>query len=170
MSHAKHAYGFVAPGTKAYPSATLWLAAPERGDWYVSNIVPSEGRLTLDQYNTILREFFDEFVANAAAAAGVSATLEKTDKGPEDFFSAGASKLLERFSIAANMSTGSGHPADQQRWLAFIIQVYRDNRGPEASTLSDLLHQHFGWPEETASILAAEYAFGLALLRQADAN
>lgn len=163
---------FVAPATASHPAGALWLALrPERSDWYVSNIVPLEtGKLSEGQYNSILREFYDRFVKPVTAILSVKAMLGKFDKTASDYMSEEAVELLDAFSMSANKSTGSGHPADQERWFQFIIQVDRDGYGPDASTLSDLLREHFEWPAEKASELALEYEFGRALLRQAYAH
>jgi hypothetical protein len=166
--HSDDARCYLAPATALHPSGALWLARRERNEWYVANIISVEvSRLTEDQYNSILKDFYDLFVKGASELAGVTAALERTDKVPADFMSGVAVERLERFSALANKSTGSGHPADQERWRAFIIQIHNDRRGPDASTLAHLLLEHFGWPEEKASELASEYEFGRALLRQA---
>jgi hypothetical protein len=166
--HAADARCFVAPETASHPAGALWLAKREQGDWYVANIVPIDaGGLTEDQYNSILTEFYERFVRGVAESAGVKAVLGKTDKGPADYMSSAAVDSLDRFSALANKSTGSGHPADQERWFDFIIQIHNDQRGPDAGTLVDLLSEYFGWPHEKASELASEYEFGRALLRQA---
>lgn len=166
--HANDARCFVSPAADSHPSGALWLARRERGDWYVANIVPIDaGRLTEDQYNSILREFYERFVNGASESAGVTAALEKTDKAPADYMSAAAVDRLDRFSVLANKSTGSGHPTDQKRWFDFIIQIHNDQRGPDASTLARLLCEHFEWPDERAFELASDYESGLALLRQA---
>ena len=160
---------FVAPKTASHPAGALWLTArPERGDWYVANIVPMEAsRLSEDQYNSILKEFYSLFVKGVSESLAVKATLGKTDKAPADYMSRAAVDRLDLFSTLANKSTGSGHPADQERWFDFIIQIDHDQHGPDASALADLLCEHFDWPEEKASELALDYEFGRALLRRA---
>lgn len=167
--HASDAICFLAPTTTSHPSGALWLTKREPGSWYVANIVPVDaGQLTEDQYNSILREFYEQFVKPVVgSAAGVDAQLGSTNKTPSDYMSEEALELLDLFSISANKNTGSGHPADQERWFAFIIQVHHDGLGPDGTTLTDLLHEHFEWPAEKASELAREYEFGRALLRQA---
>jgi hypothetical protein len=165
---AANARCFVAPETASHPAGALWLAKREQGGWYVANIVPMDaGGLTEDQYNSILTEFYERFVKGVAESAGVKAVLGKTDKSPADYMSSAAVDRLDRFSALANKSTGSGHPADQERWFDFIIQIHNDQRGPDAGTLVDLLSEYFGWPHEKASELASEYELGRALLRQA---
>lgn len=144
------------------------MSRRERGDWYVANIIPMDaGRLTEDQYNSILREFYERFATGASESAGVKVTLEKTEKTAADYMSTAAVDCLDRFSVLANKSSGSGHPADQERWFDFIIQVHNDQRGPDASTLAQLLCEQFEWPGEKASELASEYEFGRALLLRA---
>ena len=166
--HDADAHCFVAPETSSHPAGALWLTKRERGDWYVANIVPmGAGRLTEDQYNSILAKFYERFVKGVTESVGVSAALGKTDKAPADYMSDAAVDRLERFSLLANKSTGSGHPADQERWFDFIIQIHNDQRGPDPSTVVELLKSYFEWPDEKASELAFEYEFGRALLRQA---
>ena len=123
--------------------------------------------VTEDQYNSILAEFYERFVKGITESVGVSAALGKTDKAPADYMSDAAVDRLERFSLFANKSTGSGHPADQERWFDFRIQIHNDQRGPDPSTLVELLKKYFEWPDLKASELAFEYEFGRALLSQA---
>jgi hypothetical protein len=160
---------FVAPSTASHRSGALWLAyRPEQANWYVSNITPMEtGSLSEDEYNSILREFYENFVRPTTRATGIEAELGKFEKGARDYMTEAAEKQLDRFSVSANKSTGSGHPADQERWFAFIVQIVRDGYGPDASTLADLLQESFGWSEEKAHELALEYEFGRDLLRYA---
>lgn len=110
-------HGFVCERTAEHPAATLWLVE-KPGQLYVSNIVPSQGqpRLSEDEYNAIAFEFYERFVIPVADKTGVQVTLSDTNVTIEKWVSPGTAQLLRRFSIAANKSTGSSHPLDEERW------------------------------------------------------
>ena len=80
---------------------------------------------------------------------------------------------LERFCNAANKSTGSSHPCDEERWFDFICQTVEDDRTFDYDTIYRFLMDedywgkkeegfigavgHFAWDEEHADELATEY-------------
>jgi hypothetical protein len=72
--------------------------------------------------------------------------------------------LLHRFSAAANKSTGSSHPCDEERWLEFVTAAHREKAALDASTLEQWLREGEGWPEDIASELAVDYEKARSLL------
>src|SRR5207245_2329219 len=102
-------------------AAALWLFA-DTTHLHVGNIVPMDDRrLTYDEYNNILEDFFHKVVLPATADRAVHAQLSADEVKIETWLSDGAASLLRAFSRAANKSTGSAHPADRERWEAFLI-------------------------------------------------
>jgi hypothetical protein len=144
---------------------TLW----QEGDGYkVTNIVPLEsGELGIECYNTLLDDFVRR-VAEPASEGGELFELEISSPlaAIEDWMSPETATALRRFSALANKSTGSAHPLDRQRWFAFVIHAYRDNRRADTGQLTRWLIEVEGWPPELAHELAGEYETGIALLEQ----
>ncbi|WP_338661315.1 hypothetical protein VQH23_13815 [Pararoseomonas sp. SCSIO 73927] len=135
----------------------------------VTNIVPRDGReLGRDGYNAILMDFVRRIAEPAASESGFSLEISAPTRRLEDWLSADAAHALRRFSGSANKSTGSSHPLDRRRWLAFLLQVHHDARRMDGSELSRWLVQVEGWQEDQASELASEYDFGLELLAARD--
>ena len=92
---------------------------------------------------------------------------------PLDYISEKALKKLTLFCDAANKSTGSSHPSDEERWFDFICQTVDDRRTFDYDTLFKFLQDEeywgkkesgfigvigcFAWSEENAEELASEY-------------
>jgi hypothetical protein len=153
-------------------AATLFLArpaSPSEGLIYVSNIVPNETqRLTYDQYNSILREFFDRFAKPSADAIGIRIDLSSSEQTLEDWLSPELAGLLKSFSRAANKSTGSSHPMDQQRWFDFLIAIHRAHAHLDTGLLERWLVEEENWPGEAAFDLICEFEFAEGLLKRFD--
>lgn len=151
------------------PAVGLFLV-PDEGAISVGNIVPRpSGSLSMDQYNAVLGDFVDTLLAPAAVAAGLALRLIPPDADITDWLSPQAAQLLRVFSGAANKWTGSAHPNDRQRWLAFLIQVHREEARLDADILLRWLVEELGWPEEWADRLIDQYEFGRGLLQAYDA-
>lgn len=71
--------------------------------------------------------------------------------------------LFERFSGAANKSSGRSHPADEARWLKFIRAAHRSGEPPSRSEVYEWLVAR-DWDVDTARELSNEYEFGIELL------
>ena len=92
---------------------------------------------------------------------------------PLDYISESALNKLTLFCNAANKSTGSSHPCDEERWFDFICQTVDDGRVFDYDTLSKFLQDEeywgkkekgflgvigqFAWSDENAQELASEY-------------
>jgi len=150
-------------------AVSLFLTS-DHGELRVTNIVPQQvGQLTRGQYNAILDEFTVRYIGPVAPDFGMDSELTADRLPITHWLSEEAAKRLARFSRAANKGTGSGHPLDLERWLAFLIQVHRERATLDAYTLSRWLVEEEGWPEEKASDLASEFEFGRDLLKAYDA-
>ena len=134
-----------------------------RGSQYdLTNIVPVKtGQLGRSRYNAILQDFVARIASPVVKQTGARLELSSPTHTMEEYLGAEAARALRRFSTAANMSTGSSHPLDRQRWYDFKILV-RD-KDVDAGTLGRWL-MALGWPEDIAHSLASEFEFGYGLL------
>jgi hypothetical protein len=133
----------------------------------VTNIVPREvGQLGYQRYNAALQDFVTRVVEPAASAAQFEVRITSAAQGLNDWLPPAAADALRRFSRGANKSTGSSHPSDQKRWLAFLLQAHLDVGSFDADRLLRWLTEVEGWPEDKAQDLAIQYEFGLALLEE----
>lgn len=145
------------------PASSLWLAKRRDGTMYVSNIVPSKHpSLTYDEYNSILREFHDEFARPAADALGVQVQLGNPEPRIEDFLSPPTARLLFGFSRAANRSVL--HPLDRKRWNEFLAAAHREEAPLSGSMLQRWLIEEEKWAEDKACDLVVEYENAQELL------
>lgn len=155
-----------------YYGAETW----REGYIKVGNIVPLEkNQLTIDEYNKILDLFYSDIVEpyrkKHADIKVLGPTSDQFD--PLDYITKEALDKLERFCNAANKSTGSSHPCDEERWFDFICQTVDDKRVFDYDTLFKFLMDEdywgrkengflgvmgrFAWSEENAEELASEY-------------
>ncbi|MGC4068907.1 MAG: hypothetical protein QM784_30540 [Polyangiaceae bacterium] len=129
------------------------------------NVVPSESdELTFDEYNVVVDEFVDRFVARVASECGLnwivsSGVLDMAELLEDDAFVA-----LNAFSNAANRSTGAGHPCDARRWHAFLVLAHRQHSQLTADHLGRWLGAE-GWDEDKVLALQIQYEQARALLR-----
>lgn len=144
-----------------YKDRYLYVAPhSEEHDAYVSTIVPtSPGEIPNEEYIGILNDFRDL----ALDIFDAPAILSTTD--PSHF--GAAFPLLQRFSGAANKSSGGTHPLDEARFLDFIAASHRDDVEISDGNLTDWLIED-GWPEDSAYDLASKYRFGKDLLERYD--
>jgi hypothetical protein len=149
--------------------ALAWDVSPTSHDknlLYVANIVPREKQsLSVDEYNYILKEFYDKFVKPIIKELKIQAALSPDQQTLEDWISDESANRLRRFSSLANKSTGSAHHYDRERWFAFIVSVFRNNEQLDTWRLRRVLIEEEGWAPDIAAELAIEYEQGIELLR-----
>jgi hypothetical protein len=150
--------------------------AYDEGSFQVGNIVPlKKNQLDIKEYNSLLDSFYDEVLApfhrKFSCLAITGPTNDKFD--PLSVISEEALRKLKKFCNAANKTTGSSHPCDEERWFDFICQTVVDNKIFDYDTLYRFLKDedywgekdpkllgpigHFAWDDEHASELAQEY-------------
>lgn len=163
-------FAYARSGDGRAPAAGLLLML-EGHRLRVSNIVPQEsGQLSVGQYNAILEEFSGVLGTQLEHWPALELKLSDEDVAITEWVSPEAAVLLERFSILANKSTGSAHPSDFARWVAFIIRVHREGVDLYPDDLQKWLIEALGWPPEKASKLAVEYEFARAVLEAYDSD
>lgn len=149
------------------------MALFPKGDdvsWYVPNVVPLEsGQLSHLEYNDILTEFYDELVKPIADDAGIETKISSGHVEAADMLGEDAARCLRQFSTGANKSTGSSHPCDRERWLAFIYQACSLDESVDIGLLERLLLEQ-GWDERRANDLVIEFEFGRDLIKYMDEN
>ncbi len=162
---AKSTYCFTCKSQDRRPAATVFLTEKEAGTLYVSNIAPQSRRdLLREEYNGILTEFCESFVRPSVARTRAAVEMTDTEAELEHWLSPRAAEKLRSFSMAANRSTGSSHPSDQERWFDFVVTAHREGGHLDASTLRRWLEEIEGWAPEVADQLAGEYESNLQLL------
>lgn len=153
------------------PAGMAILMQRDARTFSVPNIIPTvKHQLRHGEYNTILEDFYDRVIRPHAEQAGVTATLTAGQAELEHWMSHDTAELLRRFSTCANKSTGSSHPADRDRWNAFVVAAYQDASKMDAADLRRWLLEVDGWPPEVADQLAVEYEYGRGLLGFADGH
>lgn len=155
-----------------------------KGELRVGNIVPMEkSELNVDEYNAVLLQFYDDVIKPFKESVPELSISQPSDDifDPTSVISETALKKLELFCSAANKSTGSSHPYDQERWFDFICQTVDDGKIFDYSTLASFLRDEtywgkkpdgfigvmgdYAWDEEHADKLASEYEILCEVLR-----
>ena len=157
------AYAFHRRKDDALPAAGLSLFEKDEGRWYVPNVVPLEyGFLSYQQYNELLAEFAEIVLEPVVKECGVEYSLSQGEISDIDLLGQECARLLRAFSSCANKSTGSAHPMDRERWLAFIAAA-PDSNSVSADDVQRLLEEQ-GWDEDSAYRLAVQFEFGQELI------
>lgn len=165
----KGMYCFHCSESQSHPSANLWFAESEPGQWYNSNIVPDKvSRLDFDQYNTILNEFYDLFIKPLEEEQDVEVSISPAEASIENWVSSDTAKLLKIFSSAANRTVL--HWMDEERWYDFVIAAHRENADLDPDYLERWLREDEQWPEDMAYELAMSYEKSRSLLEYYDKN
>ncbi|SDR31292.1 hypothetical protein SAMN05519103_01927 [Rhizobiales bacterium GAS113] len=152
------------------PEAALVLWSQPEG-YKVSNIVPTEfSQLTYAQYNAVLQDFVQRIAEPAAREVDFEVKTTPSHQSIEDWLSPAAAKALRTFSVCANKSSGSTHPADRERWFQFLIQAHKSAGQLSTSNLDRWLIEVEGWSEDIAHRLVIQYEFGLDLLSEYDSR
>lgn len=155
-----------------------------KGELEVGNIIPVEkNELSVDEYNAVLLKFYDDVIKPYKECGTELSISQPSDDifDPTSVISETALKKLKLFCSAANKSTGSSHPCDQERWFDFICQTVDDGKMFDYSTLASFLQDEtywgkkpddfigvmgsYAWDEEHAYELAAEYENLCEILR-----
>jgi len=154
------AYCFRRKGDSLLPGAGLSIFQKDKNVWYVPNIVPKDSsQLNYDQYNSILTEFYDKYLAPLSADVSITSG----DIKDKDIVGEKAAKSLNTFSSCANKSTGSSHPCDRERWFNFIVDACNTDINVDTDSLRRLLQEQ-GWSEEHSIKLVIEFEFARDLL------
>ncbi len=147
-----------------------------KGELRVGNVVPMEkNELSIEEYNAVILQFYDDVIKPFKESGTQLSISQPSDDifDPTSVISETALKKLNLFCSAANKSTGSSHPYDQERWFDFICQTVDDGKLIDYSTLASFLQDeaywgkkpddfigvmgNYAWDEEHAYELASEY-------------
>lgn len=126
-------------------------------------ISPREaGHLTVQQHNSVLEALWEEHLGPACEKASARAALTSAERQVQQMIPAELAKYLKGYLDSANWGDSGRHPADEKRWMQFIIMLLDyDLAGDE---LAELLSEDYRVPEKWARRLARELDFGRGLL------
>lgn len=158
--HAEKIYAFQRKKDNKLPAAGLSIFPKDNGvSWYVPNVVPIEYKqLSYQEYNDILTEFYDLFVKPISVALNINTEISTGNISAQDILGERAARALSLFSDCANKSTGSSHPNDRERWLAFILMACTDKEHIDTGLLQKILIEQ-GWDEYGSNKLMSEFEF-----------
>ena len=153
------------------PSCTVCIWRKELGNWIVTNLVPDEGQINpipIDHYKKILTNFESDIAEHAVGSVEGITSIDIDQYRLEDYFSREAVKLLQHFCETSNQTDLGTHLSDQEKWIAFLLQVYEDNSNVHCDIFRYCLQTAECWPKEGIRTLVSEYDFAMRLLEQAE--
>ncbi|MHA3104536.1 hypothetical protein [Acinetobacter sp. ANC 3791] len=165
LSEESHILCFESQESETLPPTILFLC-PQRNNqtWWVSNIIPTEiGQLTHDEYNLALMSFYEQLIKPAVNNTTITIEITSDIVTIESVSGNEVANALRRFSSAANKSTGSSHPLDQQRWFDFLIVANQAETKPDVTLVIETLKE-LEWSEERAYELGLQFEFAESLL------
>lgn len=132
----------------------------------VVNIIPLEvHQLGVADYNDLLNDFIDRVVVPASKEFQFDFHYTERLQTLTDWISEDAADALHKFSLAANKSTGAGHPSDRRRWFEFLSAVYENHAKLDTELLGRWLVEVENWPPEMAHDLVDKYQYSMDFLR-----
>lgn len=143
------------------------ISEKSQNEYKTANIIPlNKPSLDYDEYNEILKIFYDSFVKDRYKEYNLKVEVSEPKTSLDKYLSEDSIKLLEAFSHLANKSTGSAHPFDHKRWNEFIINVFKEGEELPTYILSRWLIEIDGWSADVAEELVIEFDHSIDLLRQ----
>lgn len=140
-------------------AADLWLQYKDDGTLYVSNVIPTEKRLSVEQYNLIVEDFYKRFVQPVAQKFG----LENSFFKPVFNFVIDTGQDFNLFPNLTDQSASMTRPFDQQQWLSFLVSAHIKKADLNTEELAAMLIRK-GWHEDTIADLIQEFEFAKTLL------
>lgn len=127
--------------------SSVWVVITDN-ELKVTNITPSAvTSLGVTEYNTILRTFFTDFIAqfiDESWAESVTISGERIslqDILPEDTW-----KALIKWETGCNKSSPITHPSDRRNWMDFITLLHKEGTDFSISDFSQWLSEDKKWP------------------------
>jgi len=156
--------------TNSEPPCTVCIHRIAPGHLRVQTIVPDAMKVHIpaDQYVAILNEFDSQIATPVTEALNGMTSIGTSKHTLEDHFSPEAVKLLEHFCTTSNVADHGTHLSDQGKWMAFLLQVHRNNENVHCDTFGACLTAKKWWPEDGIRTLVDEYDFAMRLLEQAE--
>jgi hypothetical protein len=144
--------------------ATVYLhISQDNAACSLTNIIPKGNDLSPEEYNKIVRVFYEECVSERAKQFGVDVDLSASEIHLEDSLTEPTMALLRSFSRLANKSNAASHPNDRERWLKYLAVSLVEGERADRELLEDWLIED-GWPDEIARELGHEYEFADELI------
>jgi hypothetical protein len=154
------------------PPCTLciWRKAP--GHLVAHAIVPDTTafEIGVQQFTSILGEFDRVISSPAAEALGGMTQLGTSKHRLEDYLSSESVRLLELFCNTSNATDLGTHASDQEKWMAFLIHVHRQEDELHCDNFGACLKAKGWWPDAGIPKLVQEFDFAMRLLQQAGAS
>lgn len=147
---------------------TIWLCVMGK-ELRVANIVPgNETKLSISEYNYILRDFFSDFVSRMSDDEMV-VFIDGNDVKMDTLISKDAFEKLNLWARLCNQDNPISHRFDEERWFDFLIALEKNDDDLEPSDLVKWLQEDLGWPysynpERFVEIRDA-YEYGLSMLK-----
>lgn len=152
--------------------ATIWLYI-KGGQLTISNIVadPKIVRdLSVTQYNTILNDFFHNFMSKFIDDRIVNKiVVDGENVSMKQLISEASYKKLLSWVNTCNQDNPISHDFDEKRWFDFLISICDNGDDLSAADLINWLEEDRGWTSTyhpgRFDEIANAYEYGLALLR-----
>ncbi len=140
------------------------------GYYEVFNIIPiGKNRFEKKEYNYILNKFNEQIVQGLAKKYDANVQLTKSERLLIDAIGKDAYGALNKFSVAANKSTGHSHPYDFERWCEFLFIVFRNDIEIDTDELIGWFEEN-GWTNEMATQLVLDFEYSINLLERYEQN
>ncbi len=150
------------------PKARLMLSVYQSdGNWVLSvvNIIPTadSGSSSLDKeaYNRIL-QYFVETVLEPVNAGKYEIITNEENYTLQELIP----RSWDDFKLWIEAFPLSHHPLDEERWMNFVISLYRNDEHLSMGDFEDWLRTEKGWSYEDIDYFSSRLEYGIELLEK----
>lgn len=159
---------FESPAISA-EKALIWVVI-SGDELKIVNIAPTTtDTFTVDEYNQILDQFYDDCVANVLNNQVADIAININIYDIKQIAGAATFEALQLWEESCDRSTGNVAPEDSGRWTTFIITAYLEKSALNCDFLVRWLEEEKNWDDDDLlSKIIGDFNDAISLLEQYD--
>lgn len=150
-------------------TALIWMVI-SRDELKIVNVVPTtRDSFTVDEYNQILDQFYDDCIANVlnTQVANVAINIEIFDI--KQIAGVATFEALQQWETTCNRATGNVASMDSARWMNFVVTAYREKSALSADLLVRWLEEEKNWDDDDLLCkIVGDFVDAISLLEEYD--
>jgi hypothetical protein len=149
--------------------ALIWMVI-SRDELKIVNIVPTtRDSFTVDEYNQILDQFYDDCIANVinTQVANVAINIEIFDI--KQIAGVATFEALQLWEGTCDRATGNVASKDSARWMNFVVTAYHEKSALTADLFVRWLEEEKNWDDDDLLCkIVGDFIDAISLLEEYD--